>query len=163
MSKYKGTAGHWLGKNLFFETCQGNYTKVLYTLKSDDKEWKGKTYIAIRNVYMAIADPTEYTIATEYFGGWEHWKVLCNTILKNHIEDWRDELAVKLQAQGLMKIRELAEEGDRAAAKILLDKGWSKRSAGAPTSQEKKNQLKRQAQVLSLVENDLDRVLGDDY
>jgi len=69
MSKYKGTAGHWLGKNLFFETCQGNYTKVLYTLKSEDKEWKGKTYIAIRNVYMAIADPTEYTIATEYFGG----------------------------------------------------------------------------------------------
>lgn len=163
MTKYKGSAGHWLGKLLFLETCQGKTDKVLYSLKSEDRVYNNKEYPSIRKIYIQLSDPTEYRIATEYFGGWEHWKVLCNTILKNVIEDWREELEVKLRAKALKQIRDLASEGDRAAAKIILDKGWDKRSAGAPSKQEKDNHLQKQAQILQLVENDLNRVMEDDY
>lgn len=162
MEKFKGSQGHWLGQTLFLETCKGDTSKVLYSLKDFDREYKGTKYPSIRKIFVQLEDPTEYLIATEYFGGWEHWKVLCNTTLKNVIADWRDELEVRVRAKGLKTIRQLSEEGDRQAAKILLDKGWEKRTAGAPSKQEKENHLKQQAQVLSMVDNDLRRVMGDD-
>lgn len=158
MSKFKGSKGHWLTKKLFLETCGGELDRVIYTLREEDKTYRGITYPSIKKIFIELEDPTEYFIATQYFGCWKHWVLISEGILKNEIESWRDELEVRLRAKGLEQIRLLSDSGDRNAAKILLDKGWSKRKAGAPSKQEKTNELKKQASIVSIVDNDLKRL-----
>jgi hypothetical protein len=158
MSKFKGTQGHWLTKKLFLETCGGDLERVIYTIREEDKEYRGITYPSIQRIFVELEDPTEYFIATEYFGSWKHWVIVSEGLLKNEIESWRDELEVRLRAKGLKQIIGLSVTGDRAASKILLDKGWSKRTAGAPSKQEKAGELKKQASITSIVDNDLKRL-----
>lgn len=158
MDRFKGSKGHWLTKKLFLETCGGDLDRVMYTLREEEKTYRGITYPSIKKIFIELEDPTEYFIATEYFGCWKHWVLISEGILKNEIESWRDELEVRLRAKGLAQIRTLSENGDRNAAKILLDKGWSKRKAGAPSKQEKVNELKKQANIVSIVDNDLQRL-----
>tara|TARA_R110002096_G_scaffold83998_2_gene194304 strand:+ start:349 stop:840 length:492 start_codon:yes stop_codon:yes gene_type:complete len=162
LNKFKGSKGHWLTKKLFLETCQGDLDRVLYTIREDDKTYRGITYPSIQKIFVELEDPTEYFIAKEYFGSWKHWVILSEGILSTEIESWRDELEVRLRAKGLEQIIKLSGDGDRNAAKILLDKGWSKRKAGAPSKQDKVNELKKQASIVSIVDNDLARLgIGD--
>ena len=158
MSKFKGSKGHWLTKKLFLETCGGDLDRVLYTVREEDKTYRGITYPSIQKIFVELEDPTEYLIAKEYFGSWKHWIILSEGILKNEIEAWRDEIEVRLRSKGLQQIRQLSAGGDRNAAKILLDKGWVRRGAGAPTKAERAGELKKQAKIVSIVDNDLERL-----
>ena len=52
-------------KSLFYELSYTDPTHVIFTLKDDDVEHNGKTYISIANLYRSLVpqDPTEYTFA----------------------------------------------------------------------------------------------------
>jgi hypothetical protein len=156
---FRGGQGHWLMKRLFLETCQGEMDKVMYSLHHDDREYNGKVYPSFRRLYVELEDPTEYRVATELLGGWEHWKLLCNRTLKNHVEAWREELDIRMQANGVVEMSKLSKAGDRMASKFLAEKGYvAKRKAGAPSKEEKEAQLKNDKKVAEVAIFDMERL-----
>lgn len=92
-------------------------------------DWKAK--------YMEIADPTEYKAAMHLIGDWKHWSLMLkNPVFRSHVEDWRKELDLKLEAEAIQNIREQAKLGNTAAAKFLAKKeykeGVLKNAVGRP-------------------------------
>lgn len=100
--------------------------KAKYTLKRQDYTYQGRTYRSLYQLYMEMEDTTEYEFAMKYFGSWDEWKRLVETKwFSEHIHAWREELALKLEARHLQKLRDTAlSEGREAvnASKYLLDK-----------------------------------------
>lgn len=125
--------GRPITQSLFLEI---NYTELsVYTLKDDDHELNGKQYPSLKRLYLECEDPTEYEFATTYLLGWKHWLRLCeNKAIRKHIDEWRDELEVKLRSQGVKEvIRAANRPGGLQAAKWLADRGWATRGAGRPS------------------------------
>lgn len=136
-SKLKDTSGRPLTQSLFLEV---NYTDyAVYTLKDEDYEYKGKLYPSLKRLYLNEEDPSEYMFASKYLLGWQHWKRLCeNKIIKKHVEEWREELELKLKSRAVKDMINLcgSENGSFQAAKWLAEKGWDKRLAGRPSKAE---------------------------
>jgi uncharacterized protein Usg len=122
----KNSIGQFIILPLFYELATGDKKKyVQYTLKEED--YQG--YPSLRRLYLETEDPTEYEFSQKYLWSWKHWKVLCSSpTIKPYIEEWREELEVKLQAQALAHLISSANsETDRNAYnanKFLMDKGW---------------------------------------
>ena len=155
--------GRWLTQSLFIELSYGNPEYAQFTLKDEDHELNGKTYISIKRLFLALEDPTEYLFATTVLGGWAHWKRLqSNATLKPYIAEWREELEVKLRSAGVQEIAKEARSSGRGAlqaAKWLADKGWiEKKGAGRPTKEAVEGERKQLAAVKDAVENDLERI-----
>jgi hypothetical protein len=155
--------GNYLTQSLFLELTYDKPDAAIYTLKDADYEHNGKTYVSIKRLYLEIADPTEYEFATTCLGGWGHWKRLCTktTNLHPHIEEWREELEIKLRSQGVKgMIHEATSMGKSAvaASKWLADKGWVKSGVGRPAKKERDAEKARKDNVKSHMANDLKRV-----
>lgn len=135
------TSGRPLTQSLFLEI--GYTNDALYTLKEVDHSHNGKTYLSLKRLYLEMADPTEYQFATTYLLGWKHWNRICeNKVLRKHIDEWREELEVKLRAQATIQIMEQAAGGAFQASKWLADRGWDTRAAGRPSKLEKEKHAK---------------------
>jgi hypothetical protein len=85
-----------------------------------------------------MMDVHEYMFATKYLDGWEHWqRMMDNKILRAHIEQWRDELEIKIASIGFQRMMEEAEGDGRSAAsaaKWLAERQFKeKKGAGRPT------------------------------
>ena len=149
-------------KALFFETTDADKSTVVYTLK--DREHMG--YPSLYQLYMETNDPTEYTFATQYLDGWEHWEMLSScSWFKPYVERWRRELELKVRSEALLKIRESAKEGKDsfAANKFLLEKGWTKdkpSGRGRPKKEDIAKAADQIAQDRNRVEADFNRILG---
>lgn len=158
------TTGNFYTQGLFLELSYGDLRNAVYTLKDFDYEFKGKTYISIKRLYLEIGDPTEYEFAQACFEGWSHWKRICTTTTALHpyIEEWREELEVKLRSDGIKGVvNEVKAQGKGAlqASKWLADKGWTeKRGAGRPTKAEVESERKQRARIAESVGDDLDRI-----
>lgn len=142
-SKLQDSMGRPLTQSLFLETNYSEY--AVYTLKDDDYEYKGKFYPSLKKLFLQEEDPTEYAFATKHLLGWQHWKRLCdNKALLKHIEEWREELELKLRCQAVRDMQNLcaSENGNYSAAKFLADRGWEKRAAGRPSKAEKERHLR---------------------
>lgn len=130
MEKFKNSMGIFFGRELFFETATPPYDNVLYTLKDHDH----KGYKSISRIFLLLNDPTEYKIATQYFGGLKHWQKLKGTKwFSNELAKWQEELELKLQSEGLERLIAESRGGDKnsfAASKYLLEKGWQKKPVG---------------------------------
>ena len=156
--------GNFYTQSLFLELSYVNPEYAIYTLKDDDYEHNGTVYKSIKRLYLSIGDPTEYEFATKCFGGWSHWQRICNKtkLLHPYIDEWRDELTVKLRSAGVRGVIDEASsdsKGALQAAKWLADKGWAdKRKAGRPTNIEVAGERKAQAQVKDAVDKDLERI-----
>jgi hypothetical protein len=160
MSKFKDQNGNFYTQSLFLELAYDNPKHAIYTLKDDDHEFKGKDYKSIKKLYVATGDPTEYKFATEYLGGWNHWKRLLNktSLLHPYIEEWREELEVKMRSAGVARMISNSYDSP-TAAKWLAEKGWTdKRTAGRPSKAEVEGEKKQQASVKSVIQSDLDRL-----
>src|SRR5690625_4311210 len=98
VSKFLDVNGQPLTQSLFLEI--GYSTKyAIYTLKDYDHEYKGKIYPSIKHLYLDEEDPTEYVFANKYFMSWSHWKrVRENKVLQLHINEWREELEIRLRS-----------------------------------------------------------------
>lgn len=162
-SKFKNSSGVLLTRSLFLETS-ANRDNVVYTLRDDET----RGYPSLRRLYLAMADTTEYEFATRYFENFQHWESLCEASwFQPYISAWRRELDLKLKAEELSRIREVARSGGRdalQASKYLLDKGYDKPSTnkrGRPTKSDISQEAHRIAQDRLRVEEDFERILGN--
>lgn len=129
---------------------------AIYTTASDDITENGKTYISIRKQYLLLEDPTEYEIASKYFDSWTHWKkVKESSKLKSDVEEWREELEVKLRSKGVKGVYHKALDGDYQANKWLAERGFTgKKTArrGAPSKAEITGEARKAAKVFGIVD-----------
>lgn len=155
-SKFKDEKGRYIVQGLFLED-QYNADLAYYTYDGTDKTYKGRVYPSLKRLYLEESDPTEYNFANKYCFDWPHWQRLCkNSIVGRHIETWRDELSLSLQAEGLATMIDLAvNDKSYQAAKFLVDKGWVKNERGRPSQAEVDNEVKRRAQLEEQFSEDL--------
>lgn len=148
-SKLIDTMGRPITQGLFLEI--GYTDNAVYTLKDYDHEYNGQIYPSLKRLYLEVADPTEYEFANKYLLGWRHWlRLLENKQLRKHIDEWREELEVKLRCQGVKNIMASASLGSYQAGKWLADRGWETHGVGRP----KKADLESQKKFEERIENE---------
>jgi hypothetical protein len=144
--KLVDSMGKPLTQSLFLEI--GYTEQAVYTLKDQDHVLDGKHYPSLKRLYLETEDPTEYEFATTYLLGWRHWLRLCeNKAIRRHIDEWRDELEIKLRSKGVREVMKSAAAGNYQAAKFLADRGWDTRGAGRPSKAEVEHEKKVQAAI----------------
>lgn len=145
--------------SLFVEKNFDESFKPIFTIKERDFKKDGTVYYSLKQIYLSYSDPTEYTFATEVLGSWKHWQKLCNNkFLGALINEWREELEIKLRSESIRSIIQTAKEGGHkgvTAAKYVSEHGWNKRKAGRPTTAE----VKRETKVLSKLETEINKDL----
>lgn len=146
-NKFKNSAGKYFTKALFLETSDWNKETSIYTLSDEHRTVEGKEYLSLGKLYVAMGDVEEYDFANKYLGGWKHWQQMQNSpALLPQINEWRAELKAKLKSMGVAKLRELANEGDRNAAKWFAEESFAKdgnikKPAGRPSKQGAKREV----------------------
>ena len=158
--KFKGATGLPITEGLFLEL---NYSPdAVYSLKEEDCEYKGKKFPSIKLLYLAEVtspDEGEYDFANKYFLNWSHWNRLCrNKRIKTHIDEWREELEVKLRSQGISQVVEQAREGNYQASKWLAEGMFSKRKAGRPSKAEIEKKVAQDKMLANEYQDDIDRL-----
>jgi hypothetical protein len=140
------TSGRPVTQSLFLEI--GYSDMAVYTLKDDHYTYNDKVYPSLKRLYLEAADPTEYEFANKFLLGWRHWKRLCeNKQIRKHIDEWREELEMKLRCQGVKAMLMSAQSGNYQAAKWMSDRGWEARGAGRPSKEDIEREKKFQARI----------------
>jgi hypothetical protein len=156
---YKTEDGQYYTQGLFLETSYEDLSRVLYTLKRADHMHKGVLYRSFPRLYLEIADPTEYQVATTLFDGWPHWvRLQGNSRIFPTIQALRDELEVKLRSDGIRRL--ISMKQSESAAKWLADKGWEKREMGRPTKEKVQKEAKKLQGIKEEIERDATRITG---
>lgn len=156
----KASNGVPLTQGLFLEIQYGEF--AVFTLKDDDYEYNGKLYPSLKKLYLEMEDVVEYEFATTHLLGWSHWQRMCaNKQLLKHINEWREELELKLRSRAVKAMRDKVntEQGINAA-KWLAEKGWDKKSVGRPNKQEEEREKRIQEKLEIDWAGDLERITG---
>lgn len=133
-------------QSLFLEL--GYNEEACFTLKDEDYQYNGRSFPSLKRLYLESEDPTEYEFATKHLLGWKHWQRMCeNKIIAKHINEWRDELEVKLRSRAILDAIQEARKGHFQAAKWVADRGWSTRGAGRPSKAEIEKEKSIQAKI----------------
>jgi hypothetical protein len=159
-------------RSLFWETRKIDREEVnepIFTIKprahtvtSIDK--KGlTTYPSLKEIYMSYdhVPGHEYEFAMDVFGSWQHWNVLCLSTLRDMIQEWRDELAIKLKAEAIRNMIVASKEASAVgvnAAKYLADEGYLPKKVGRVTKEEKLREIKLAAGIRDTLAEDMDRL-----
>lgn len=147
---------------LFKELNIGEPEIAIYTTGSEDITEDGVTYISIRKQYLLLEDPTEYEIATKFFDSWAHWKKVRESArIKPLVDEWREELEVKLRSKGVKGVYSKALDGDYQASKWLAEKGWvpvGTKKRGAPSKEEVVAEARKEARVIGIVDSHYERM-----
>lgn len=121
-NKFKNKSGAKMLKKIFFEETGEDKSTCVYTLKPADH----KGYPSLKRLYLEMEDTTEYEFGERYLFDYSHWKMLTQcTWFKPFVEEWREELRLKLEARYLGQLKEIAANGGKeglAANKILLER-----------------------------------------
>lgn len=158
---FRSDDGQFYTQSLFLETSYEDLSNVVYTLKRRDYEHKGQVYLSFPRLYMEIADPTEYEVATRLFDGWAHWqRIQGNSRIMPTIQALRDELEVKLRSEGVRKMIKLATsfKGSEKAAQWLADRGWEPKGMGRPSKDKIAREAKKLQRISDAVQEDADRI-----
>ena len=162
-TKYKcPTTGAFLTQCLFFE-LQHDHERSLYTLKEYDHTLPdGRVLPSLKQLYLEVKDPTEYTFAKQYFFNWKHWqRCLGNKRIREEVDGWREELELTIMSEGLKGvISEATVRKNYQAAKWLAEKGWLDKKVGRPTREKTDRELKLASIVAAEHEEDFERVRG---
>lgn len=156
----KAANGVPLTQGLFLEIQYGEF--AVFTLKDDDYEYNGKIYPSLKKLYLEMEDVVEYEFATTHLLGWAHWQRMCaNKQLLKHINEWREELELKLRSRAVKAMRDKVntEQGINAA-KWLAEKGWDKKAVGRPSKQEEEREKRIQEKLDIDWAGDLERITG---
>jgi hypothetical protein len=145
-SQFKDDRGRWFTAALFWEYRREDAVKPIWTTAEKHRVIDGVEYKSIKQLYLEQANPNEYLFVTETLGtSWKHWKRLTNNNLLTPIfEEAREELELLLQARGTEVTINLALEGDRNAAKTLMEKGFLEK--GSKPKMEKVKNVKDEFQ-----------------
>lgn len=155
-SKLVDTQGRPLTQSLFLEFGYNEY--AVYTTKDNDHEYKGIIYPSLKRLYIEAEDPIEYDFANEYLLGWQHWIRLCeNKMIRNHIDEWREELEIKLRTRAVKEMIKTASENFQAA-KWLADRGWINRGAGRPSKADIQEEKEKASRIKEEFEGDVVRL-----
>lgn len=133
-----------------------------HTVPSIDK--KGlTTYPSLKEIYMSYdhVPGHEYEFAMDVFGSWQHWNVLCLSTLRDMIQEWRDELAIKLKSEAIRNMIVASKEASAVgvnAAKYLADEGYMPKKVGRVTKEEKLREIKLAAGIRDTLAEDMDRL-----
>jgi len=142
-TKLIDTMGRPLTQSLFLE-CGYNVQYAVFTFNDEDKTYDGRIYPSLKKLYLECEDPTEYQFAKKHLLGWNHWKRLNeNKMLREHFDEWREELEVMLRCDAIKSIIDMTADGSNyQAAKFMADRGWDKRGAGRPSKAEKEREAR---------------------
>lgn len=159
-SELKANNGVPLTQGLFLEIQYGEL--AVFTLKDDDYEYNGKLYPSLKKLYLEMEDIGEYEFATTHLLGWAHWQRMCdNKQLRKHIDEWREELELKLRSRAIKAMKDkIASEQGINAAKWIADKGWAKKGVGRPNKQEEEREKRLQEKLDIDWADDLSRITG---
>lgn len=115
-------------KDLFIDFLTSDAEEAVYTLKYQDIERDGKTYISLYRLYITAEDLTEWEFAAEHLLGWDHWERLSSlSAFKEHVEVWRRDLEQKIKSRAFKAILQEADEAGKnafEANKLLLNGKW---------------------------------------
>lgn len=149
--------GKFFTQGLFLEIGYSKFS--MYTLKEQDHEYKGTVYPSIKKLYLAYEDPTEYDFANKYFVSWNHWQRICdNVILRKHIDEWRQELELKIRSQAIRDIMSNSADGSYQASKYLAERGWDKNVVGRPNKATKARDAKMDELIDEEFSSDIKRM-----
>jgi hypothetical protein len=152
-------------KGLFYEMVNADKTSVMYTLK--DSDYLG--YPSLYRLYMMEGDVTEYTFATKYLDGFDHWVILCEcSWFKPYVAKWRLELETRIRSRALRAIQEVAADETAkesfSANKLLLAGGWKEpgqsKTRGRPTKDDIRKEASKLAQSEKQLTDDYNRIKG---
>jgi len=153
-TKFKDTQGRFRTQSLFIEYPHENYP-AHFTLKK--RGHKGMVNMYAK--YMEIADPTEYQVAMQLLGSWDHWQQLARTKwFTTRLTGWREELKTSMESDRYYEMlsKVPSEKAGVQATKWLADRyGASEdmpHKRGRPSKDEKAAYLKQ----LELDESDSD-------
>lgn len=134
--------------------------QAVYTLSEHDKMYDGRTFPSLKRLYLEHEDPTEYDFAITHLHSWKQWQRLCrNKEFQAHVEEWREELEVKIRSQAIRDIIDMtANEASFSAAKWLADRGWEKRGAGRPSKEEQEKRIRQDEKLANEFEADFERL-----
>jgi hypothetical protein len=159
-SKLVDGRGHPLTQALFLEVGYGD--AAIYTLKEEDYEYEGKMYPSLKRLYIRESDPTEYQFAVKYLLNWKQWQRLCeNKLTRKHIDEWREELEVKLRCAAVQELIKDSKKGKILASKWLADRGWAQRGAGRPSKADVESEKVFQSRVSEEYGADVIRLRAD--
>ena len=156
-SQMLDSSGRPITQSMFLEI--GYSEAAIYTLKDNDHVYEGHTYPSLKRLYLEKEDPTEYAFASEYLLGWRHWQRLCeNKLIRKSIDEWREELEMKLRSRAVQEMIKSAAKGGVQASKWLADKGWAQRGAGRPSKEAIASERVLMARVESEYSSDVIRL-----
>jgi hypothetical protein len=154
---FKDVHGRYRTQSLFLEIFYDDAVAI-YSLSDEDKERDGKVFPSLRRLYLETADPTEYVFATKYLWGWKHWLALQeNGVLMKHIEEWREELEVKLRSEAVKNVLALSKNSYNAA-KWAADGSWNTKR-GRPSKEELAREKRIRERVTNELAEDSERIL----
>jgi hypothetical protein len=155
----KDVVGRYRTQSLFREFYIKD-VKPLWTLKDEDP---ANELPSLKQLYLEVADPTEYQFALEAFGNWKQWlKIKASKAIGPYLEDWPLELELKLRSEGIQEVILEAQGGKSKfnAAKFLANADWkgtaSKR--GRPSKEEVERERKIAAKLDSEFSEDAERI-----
>ena len=157
---FKDTGGRFRTQSLFAEFERDGYPPH-FTLRREGRAG----VVNIYEKYMEIADPTEYQVAIQLLGSWQHWQALIRSEwFMKHLNSWRGELAVKMESERYheMLINTHRDKTRVAATKWLADRYGERknpaRKAGRPTKQEKEAYLAQERRDSQDLKEDAERI-----
>ena len=157
-NKFKNSRGLYLTTSMFIEH---NYDYSLAVYSWGDQDFKNDkgSFPSLKRLYLEMGDVTEYEFANTYLDGWRHWKTLLESPgCRKHIDEWREELDLKLRSAGLRKLIDQALDDEKPsyqAAKYLADREWvSKRQK----SQEGPKETRQRKKLSQQHKDNFDRV-----
>lgn len=121
----------------------------VFTLADYDKS---ETCKSMYLIYMNC--DTEYEVAMETLGSWEHWQELCKSnFFKKHLNRWREERKVRDEAIAHKTLLREAQNGNVTAAKAILAE--NKPTRGRPSKQEKAQKLDEEREIEEFLMNNI--------
>lgn len=144
-SKYKDVSGRYRTESLFKETSRAGVIDRYPPAFVLNAENHTDGTPSMRQIYMDIADPTEYAFAEFTLGSWQHWTRLCACEwFKPYLAEWREELTKKLKSTGVSLLKEIAmdpaNKSSAQAARWLAEGNFNeqpkKRGPGRPSKAE---------------------------
>lgn len=159
-ARFKNINGKHRTWQLFYELIdQADRPYCVYTLK--DREHQG--YPSIKQAYLEMEDITEYDFANKYFDGWIHWeRILNSAMVREHVNQWRKELELKIKAKALKALMKEAQEGGKESVsinKFLVQRGYvDKDTKGRPSKQQIKEEADRLASMELALAEDMERI-----
>lgn len=135
-----------------------------YCLFYMGREFSDDQYIALKEVYMQIADPTEYQFAMVVFGSMRHWKEINDLVwTRDRVKEWRLELETKLRSEAIMGIVDLVDDPEIKETTKFQSLKWLAQSefADKETATTKKKKAKEKQvtdSVVNTVASDFERL-----